>query len=197
MCIIIVKKLGQDWPARENVDSACRNNPDGFSMAWNAEGKLKTFRTMSKDAFMAAYDKVTASLNAKDTGLVIHARIATHGSKKVENCHCWTGAGISFAHNGVLRDIVPQDDMTDSETFFRRIVLPLYNKMGWAMASYVMNLAAGYTNKFAIIDRVGNTFLFGNYQNDNGIFYSNASYRWGRCVTPMYGYGYGYGYETD
>ena len=175
MCIIIVKGKGVKYPSIENVQNSCDNNPDGFAIAWAYDNVLRTYKTMDRKDFIKKCREVF-KLDYKQTACVIHARIATHGSKKVENTHCWVDkeAALSFAHNGIL-SIKNRGDMTDSETFFRDIFLPIYKASGWTNAELAINACIG-TSKFAFISPNGDIKVFGNYNTLKGVLYSNTTY---------------------
>lgn len=176
MCVIVVKNKGAKFPTKEEIQNCCLRNPDGFAMAWNEGGKLRVYKTMSERLFIKNYMAMVSRCNEADTALVLHARIATHGSKGVKNCHCWTGSGLAFAHNGVLSNVGSRKDMTDSETFFRDIFEPVYNACGWETASKVINAIIG-NSKFAFVNKEGDVWMFGHYEKHDGCFYSNDSWR--------------------
>ena len=46
MCVIAVKIKGADFVPLANIQQCIKRNPDGFSMAWNCNGKVEAFRTM-------------------------------------------------------------------------------------------------------------------------------------------------------
>ena len=181
MCIIAAKSLGTDWPTIDIVNNCCENNPDGFSIAWNENGELKTFRSMDKAEFLARYHTISHTVDPNTSAAIIHARWATHGSKKLENCHCWIGGGLAFAHNGVLTNIPNQDDMTDSETFFRDYFLPVYETLGWERAKLIASAIVG-TSRFAWLDVAGNIYMMGKWEKcqDQGrkgkLYFSNSGY---------------------
>lgn len=183
MCVIAIKTKGVQFPSVEDIQNCCDRNPDGFAMAWNQNGKLNTYKTMSKVAFIKKYKEVVASCSAKQTAMVVHARIATHGSKGLKNCHCWTGSGLAFAHNGILT-LKNRGDMTDSETFFRDIFEPIFNAGGWKPATLAIKSVIG-GSKFAFLDKDGNVHMFGFYEKHDGCFYSNSS--WQGFVQRFYG----------
>lgn len=185
MCIIAVKFKGSDFPPLDAIRNCAENNPDGFSMAWNEDGALKTYRTMDKAEAIARYYTLSANLDPAKTALVFHARIATHGSKKISNCHCWTyGDKIAFAHNGILRSIPNRDDMTDSETFFRDIFTPALEGVS---PEYALNLAEiicrDSHSRMAFLGRNGNVVLAGDWVKEQfkdckgKIYFSNGTYR--------------------
>lgn len=172
------------FPPVEYIKNSIENNPDGFSMAWNEGGEIKTFKTMSAARALGAYRRVTARLNAADTGMIIHARIKTHGAKGLKNCHCWVSfAGtpdeMAFAHNGIL-SIPARDGMTDSETFLRDWFEPCYEAGGWSNATAVISRKIGFS-KFGFINREGNIRMFGLFISEGGCHYSNTSFLSGRA----------------
>lgn len=182
MCIIAAKTLGTDWPALDIINNCCVNNPDGFAIAWNEDGEIKTFRTMDRAEFIARYNTIIHEVNPDTSAAIIHARWATHGSKKLENCHCWTGGGLAFAHNGVMSNVPNREDMTDSETFFRDYFLPVYETLGWDKAKLISRAIAG-TNRLAWIDATGHIYLMGEWlkyqeQGRKGkLYFSNRGFQ--------------------
>lgn len=185
MCILITKEKGIQYPSPQTIANCIESNPDGFAMAYSYRGKLTTFKTLDPDEFMDEYEKVTEYLNASQTAMIIHCRIATHGTVKESNCHCWTGkvlgSPIAFAHNGIL-PIKPQDDMTDSETFLRQYLQPCKNLSEFLRT---VNHFIG-SSKLAFLDGDGNILRFGPFCEERGIQYSNRSYmRYNaRCADP-------------
>lgn len=175
MCVICIKQAGVLYPTVDTVKTMCKANPDGFSMVVsNRKRKPLIFKTMSFDKFIALYEQVSRSNDYRTTSLFIHARIKTHGTPRLENCHGWRSDGLVFAHNGVL-SIANRDDMTDSETFFRDIFIPAYKMGGWKMAERTIDAVIG-TSKFVFMDKEGEIRYYGNYIEDGGLLYSNNSY---------------------
>lgn len=191
MCVIAVSPKGQEWPSIEKIQNCVDSNPDGFAVAWNEGGVVKNYKTMGHKEIMKFYRKFVKTHDYKTTGMVFHARIATHGSKNIKNCHCWISDGIAFVHNGIL-SVANRGDMTDSETFFEDIFLPIYRANGWDAAVKAINACIG-SSKFAFIDGNGNVQGFGQYNTSEGNFYSNYSHEsyygsWGKTLTPRGSY---------
>lgn len=175
MCIVIAKKIGVKFPPIENIENACDNNPDGFAIAWAKDGVLRNYRTMAKKDFIKECKKVFKN-DYKTTACIIHARIATHGSVGIKNTHCWIDkpTAMAFAHNGIL-SVKNRGDMTDSETFYRDIFLPIYSTHGWDAAELAINACIG-SSKFTFLRANGDLRLFGNFNELKGVHYSNTSY---------------------
>ena len=185
MCVIAIKGYGVEYPTVDRVKTMCRNNPNGFAMCYYVKGaeNIRVFRTMNKGQFIKEYEKVMQSHGKDDVGMFIHARISTHGSTKIENCHGFVDkdCGICFAHNGML-SIQNRDDMTDSETFFRDLFIPAFSLGGWVAGDKAIQAVIGYS-KFVFMDATGHIRYYGNFiQDKDGCFYSNGTYQ-------DYGYG--------
>lgn len=202
MCIVVVKKAGVRFPAAKTIEVCCKNNPDGFAMAWSHKGIVRNYRTLNEKEFLQKYKEV-AKLDFKTTALVVHARIATHGSIRIANTHCWIdrSTAMAFAHNGIL-SIKNRGDMTDSETFFQDIFLPVYHQGGWDAAKNAINACIG-SSKFAFIHASGRVEVFGTYLEVNGVLYSNSSYvertyaTYGSAMSGYYGSGGSYNRWLD
>lgn len=179
MCVICIKEMGKRFPSKKSIQNCADSNPDGFAMMWNEGGVVKNYKTLSSREFMGFYKKFIKEHDHKATALVIHARIKTHGSLRIENCHCWTALDgkIGFAHNGIL-NIKNRADLTDSETYFRDIFLPVYEWSGfdWSVAGKTIDAIIG-TSKFAFLTGDGTIHHYGHYIKHEGALYSNSSYQ--------------------
>lgn len=178
MCVICIKEMGKKFPTKKCIQNCADSNPDGFAMMWNEDGKVKTYKTLVKNDFMKYYERFIKEHDHKVTALVIHARIKTHGSLRIENCHCWTALddNIGFAHNGIL-NIKNRADLTDSETYFRDIFIPVFegSSMSWDAAERTIDAIIS-TSKFAFLEGDGTIRHYGHYIKHNGNLYSNSSY---------------------
>lgn len=175
MCIIAIKKKGIKFPSVETVKTMCDNNPHGFSMVVSDGRKSKVCKTMNQEKFLNVYRKVLEKYNYQTSSMFIHTRIKTHGTQRIENCHGWKENGLTFAHNGIL-SIESRDDLTDSETFFRDIFSPAYKVGGWKLGEKAIRAIIG-TSKFVFMDDKGNIHHYGHYIEDDGMLYSNTTYR--------------------
>ena len=166
MCVICVKRKGQALPDYEMVKAMAETNPHGFGFATPSE----TYKSMDFYDFYEHLKKVK-----KSEPCIMHFRLATHGSKKRDNCHPFTSDGISFAHNGIL-DIVPIDDKTDSETAFETRILPVVRKYGFGSRPFkaCIEKIIGYS-KFAFLngDKVA---TFGPFTYYKGYLVSNKHF---------------------
>lgn len=185
MCVIMIKPSGSPFPPKEEIQNCCDANSDGFGAMWNtASHKVMVFKTMNKETFMAWYERFVKK-HPISVSLICHMRIATHGSKREENCHPWTDKQqtVGFAHNGVLQ-IKNRADMTDSETFFRDLWLPVYKSEGAEAADKVTEAIIG-TSRFAFLHGDGLTVRWGNWEEGSvkDVYYSNSS--WKKRTIPI------------
>lgn len=194
MCIIAIKTKQVGYPSFKRVKTMCESNPDGFALVWQAKDEpVHNYRTLNQGKFLKKYKWLTSTYKAKDVAFFLHARIKTHGSEKLENCHGWIedSIGLAFAHNGIL-SIANRGDMTDSETFFRDIFTPVFKIGGWVAGELAIKAIIG-TSKFCFMDMHGNLIHYGKYiTGDDGILYSNDSYEertWKQFYYQDYGYG--------
>lgn len=176
MCILVVKKKGVDYPSLEQVKNCCKANPHGFSLSYTYKGRMRTYRTMNEREFLWKYQSIASIYSCEEVAMILHARIATHGTINEHNCHCFLGEGLSFAHNGIL-SINNRDDLTDSETFFRDYFIPEYKKTH-QFTDKVVNIINNIigSSKFAFLQANGYIHYFGKFINEDGILFSNYSY---------------------
>lgn len=185
MCIIVVKQRGSDFCPLPIIKNCFNANPHGFAFSWNQGGELKTFRTLDMQEALDKYKELSTTLNRDETAMIVHARIKSHGSVSLKNCHAFVHGDIAFSHNGIL-DIKERDDMTDSEIFFRELFCPVLDSMGMDFALKMARMFIGSTNnKFSFIDKDGRlwftsgtqSFLKQKFDGYKGVIYfSNSSY---------------------
>lgn len=163
MCLLIVKPKGAEMPDIYTLYRAHLCNPHGCGFASTND----YYRSLDFEQFIERLEKV-----GKDEACIIHFRFATHGSVKVANCHPFKGEDIYFAHNGIL-SIKPFKDKTDSETAFRKYLLPAILKYGFhssQLANEVENIIG--CSKFAFL-RDNDVRMFGQFYKVKDCYFSN------------------------
>lgn len=192
MCIIAIKKKSAKFPKVETIKTMCENNPDGFAIVYHVKGgRVKSLRSLDSNEIYKVYKKLLRH-SYKNVSFFMHARIKTHGTININNCHGWHSdeCSVYFAHNGIL-SVKNRNDMTDSETFLRDIFTPCYLMGGWEAAERAINACIG-TSKFVFMNESGQIKHYGNYiSEEDGMLYSNNTYkedRWSN--TAMYSNNY-------
>lgn len=143
MCMLCVIPEGV-VPSREKLENSALNNPHGFGFAIVVpeEARIITHKTMDPDE---AVNKFLELREQYKTGYAMwHARLATHGSKTVANCHPFAVGGKGkltyLAHNGIIDiEIAKADDRSDTRVFAEDLlpviggVKALDNELVWDM----------------------------------------------------------------
>lgn len=192
MCIIAVSKKGVRQPNTEELKTMFQRNPDGAGyMFLNKNGDVeihKGFMTWEDFEQAMKVQKFT-----KDDVVIYHFRIATQGGINREMCHpfpltdkleqttfldCVGPCGV--AHNGIIPITTDRRNKNYSDTalFIVRYLSQMITGPGTltdrAVLDEVERLAR---SKFAILDKYGNIATIGDFIEDDGILYSNATYR--------------------
>lgn len=169
MCVIIYKPAGVEIPSKALLDRAQSMNPHGCGFC----SPTQSYKGLSYNQFL----KKIKSVN-KDEPLLIHFRLATHGSIKNSNCHPFydNETGTQFMHNGILYGVRPSKDFTDSECAFRWIIQPLINKYGLFSDEVKKEIDSLIgSSKFALMQGY-NIKLFGDFIYCNELYFSNQRF---------------------
>jgi len=197
MCVIIIK------PANvvineEKLRNCFKANSDGAGLAVNTEnGILLRKGFMTEEEFIKAVRQfVTVEAPA-----ILHCRIATHGAKDAGNTHPFivhkdieklrqTEGLITdhliMAHNGVFIRTLPavgETVLSDTQEFIRKILYDKYVMNGIWTSESVKLLFKEFigTNRVALMHPKKGILYFGNFEEEDGILYSNTSY-----ITKVY-----------
>jgi len=128
MCIIA------SIPAGSSIDESTLNtmwesNSDGGGIAYIEDGKIKTYKSMKLKKFRTNFFDILDKYG--DSDILVHTRIATHGSVCIPNVHPFpimqNGKELDnlvFAHNGILPSpFLPPAKLDISDTRYINDVL--------------------------------------------------------------------------
>lgn len=195
MCLLMVAKPNA-MPSDDALVCACANNPDGFGYAVHTGKTIITGRGMNHNDVIDRF--LTTREKHMNGWAMFHARITTHGETVKENCHPFRVGGSPetiLAHNGILSNVkIPAGDKRSDTRVFADDLLParlniLDNKKKfkklekWAGGSKV---AVFTTDKrlnkavYIINEKLGSW-------DDDGLWWSNSSYKQSYYITPTYG----------
>ena len=192
MCIIGIKKPGMDMPGTETIQNMWYSNPDGAGIMWNEKGKVhieKGFMTL--EAFEKRLEEINPE-KLKDKAVVMHFRITTHGGTCKENCHPFPVTGnkgmlgkpilntdLGMAHNGIITAVTPRKGISDTMEYdlsqlsiMKKIDPKFYLKDDWLEL-----IENAIESKMVFLDPKGNIRTVGNFEESEGILYSNNSYK--------------------
>lgn len=185
MCILIYKPKNIEMISEEYLIESWKNNPDGAGISWS-DGK----RTYLKKGFMSMDHLLlfveTKRQEFKSMDVLIHFRYATHGSITPSNCHPFVvsdrikdlqrlkykGSDLILAHNGIIsgKEYTKKtiNDLSDTMIFTKRL-----HTLGKTSNEIQNILKAG---KFCLM-YTDHVEMYGLFHKDNGVYYSNTSYK--------------------
>lgn len=126
MCVIGVWSPGI-VPKKVDLENACKHNPDGFGWAVIAGDRI--IRGHSMNATAAVQGFLRDRWHNKAGFALFHARIATHGTTSIDNCHPFVVGGdprTVLAHNGILHVSQEKGDQRSDSRYFAEELLPDY-----------------------------------------------------------------------
>lgn len=112
-------------PSRSKLENSALNNPHGFGFAIVVpeDNRIIMHRTMDADE---AVNKFIEMRGKYPEGYAMwHARLATHGSQTIENCHPFPvghDTQTYLAHNGILPVLEDGTDRSDTRIFAEDIL---------------------------------------------------------------------------
>lgn len=201
MCIIVYKPTGVKIPSKKILHTCWDNNSDGAGYMFNFNNRViikKGFMTFNK--FYKSLNSDYKKYDGDNKTFIMHFRISTQGGVNKECTHpfplskemsdlrklqCTTDIGI--AHNGIIsltsvgynKQVTYSDTMSFITDYLSLIIKDRNYYKDPDTISLISKLV---DSKLAIMDGSGTTTLIGTFIEDNGCYYSNASYN----VYPKY-----------
>jgi predicted glutamine amidotransferase len=215
MCIIIAKNKSDRLPTYEELLNSFEYNSDGAGFMYTQRGKVVIDKGYMKFSdFIKRYNQLCKEFHDfKNKSLVIHCRIGTSSGNTPANTHPYPitnkekelhklkfETDLGMAHNGIIRDYTPtwtKPTTNDTQEFILKYVYNLYNHWNdFYKNRFILEGLSAITNsKLAFLDKDDNLYLVGYFVEDNGLNFSNTSYKSYRSST--YNYGYSSVHKTD
>lgn len=201
-------------PDRDVIKRMWNANPDGAGMMYVDKGKVRIEKGfMTYKAFSKALDKVLNRLDGTATPFVLHFRIMTHGGVNQECTHPFpitdnvgalkklqASVDIGVAHNGIISSVMPRKGLSDTMEYIVTQLAPLKR----ALPKFYENKHArllvqnAIGSKMAFLTQTGKIYTIGDFVTDNGVLYSNTSYKPNDFRVSNWGcYGLDVDYEDD
>lgn len=206
MCIIAYKPQNIAFPSKETLKTCFQNNPDGAGYMYVYDKKVeirKGFTTF--ETFYNALSK-SRKITGDDVPYVMHFRISTqaHGrkdcthpfplSKKMDNLRKLNvSCKIGIAHNGIIsltssswhsKTITYSDTMKYITDILSLIIK---NKGYYKDKDTLLLIERTCESKLAILDNDGHCELIGDFEENDGIYYSNHTYQTKKYSTFKFG----------
>ena len=200
MCIIGYAPAGAQIK-EETVRIMFKGNPDGAGIMWkptpfSAVEIRKGFMTVEE--LIKAYYEIPVECEK-----AIHCRIATSGKISAACCHPFPirakatammnpvdKSNMALMHNGVIHYCEPVKGMkanySDTMLFASRILYP-FQKMLDKEALQTL-IEESTTSRLLIFRKDADTIMLGDWQYNDGVYYSNGNYK-ERPIVAKYSYG--------
>ena len=210
MCIIVAKEKGQKLPSKETLKTCFNHNSDGAGLMYVQDNKVVIDKGyMDFKSFYKRIKKLQKRFNSDltDKAIVMHFRIGTSGENDKATTHpfpisnksedlkkTYFKTDLGMAHNGIISNFVYGKDLSDTQNFVKDFV-SVFKELDkkFFLNENVMKLLEREANsKLCFLDNRENIYYIGNFIDDNGIKYSNSTYK-----EYKYTYKYDWNWESD
>ena len=190
MCIIAIKCKGVDLPSEDTLRTMWTNNPHGAGIMYARDNRVYIDKGYMD--WTSFYERLKSLGDVRDTALVMHFRIATHGSVIPGNTHPFPvsenvtfltklrlACKVGVAHNGII-PITPREGISDTmEYIASELVLIARKNAKWYMDKQTLaSIGKRIQSKLAVLDGNGTVAYYGDFITESdGMLYSNTSYK--------------------
>lgn len=214
MCIIVAKNKGVALPTKSTLLECFTNNGDGAGIMYVKDGKViieKGLMTFGELWHKIKELKHEFNSDLTDKAIVLHFRIGTHGENDGATTHPFPISGnaedlratyfetdIAMAHNGIMSEFNYDNILSDTQVFVKDYVSVFkeLNKDFYKndkVMKIISDRANINSNKLCFLDKDENIYWYGYSVEDNGIIYSNSTYKEPKKYYSSYRY-YDYDY---
>lgn len=215
MCIIVAKQKGIQLPTKKILQECFKNNSDGAGLMYVKNNKVvieKGFMTFQDFWHKIKSLKKDFNSDLKDKAIVMHFRIGTHGENDKATTHPFPISGnaedlratyfetdIAMAHNGIMYSFNYDDILSDTQSFIKDFVSVFkeLNKNFFKnekVMKIISDKANINSNKLCFLDKNENIYWYGDKVIENGVIYSNSTYK---VEKPKYSYSsYHWNYDS-
>ena len=190
MCIICVSKSGVRQPGEAAIRAMFNHNPHGAGYMFARDGWVTIHKGfMNLDDYLRA---IRAECFTPQDSVVYHFRISTQAGVNPEMTHPFPLSNqparlrqldlrcrIGVAHNGIIRltSDPNNDQYSDTAIFITDYLSHIIRRRADLRDQRVMDSIFQIAqSKFAIMDGSGYIATVGEFVNDRGLLFSNASY---------------------
>lgn len=189
MCIIGYYAPGV-LPVREHLEEAVIANPHGFGWAivtYDAECPILIGHTMDRKEAVEEFMRLRAEF--PQHAALFHARITTHGTTSLDNCHPFKVNGRSdlvLAHNGMVPcSPRPGDTRSDTRILADNVLMTSFRHLDSPKTRRRFEDWMGYSKVVILTTDMKfyecQSYIFneglGVWDDESGIWYSNDSYK--------------------
>lgn len=196
MCIIVSKEKGVELPKKDILKNCFENNPDGAGFMYVNNGKVHIEKGfMNFENLSNRLDALNSQIDLKNKNLVLHFRIGTSGKNDASTCHPYpitnkerylkstrVACSVAMVHNGVISNYAYKNDnnLNDTQNFVKDFVSYLYflnrNFLKLKSTKDILYNECQQT-KLCFLDKDDKIYYVGDFEEVDGIKYSNSSYK--------------------
>lgn len=197
-------------PSKNILETCFNKNSDGAGLMYVQNGQVIIDKGyMDFKSFYKRLEKLERRLgDLTDRAIVLHFRIGTQGKNDKETTHpfpisknvsdlkaTYFKTDVGMVHNGIISKFNYDKTISDTQLFIKDFVSIIKSlKKDFYKNNDVMKLLKseiGYS-KLCFLDNEENIYYIGDKIEDNGIIYSNSTYKSYVYKTPSYAFGYDY-----
>ena len=193
MCIAIIKPKGYAIPTKEMLKRCWDNNPNGGGFAFNNGESVEIHKGFMKfKEFYKFLINTSKKHDLVNNDLVLHFRIATSGGVnpecthpfpishnlndlKLKSCKC----DKAFVHNGIISGYGGKD-YSDTMHYIINVISNIHDLANSEIL--LDSLACEHGSRFMVLFKDG-FIKGGKWVEDNGIWYSNETYKAEKTTT--------------
>lgn len=194
MCIIAIKPAHHKMIDETTLKTMFDTNPDGagYMYAYNNRVHIKK-GFMSLKELLNSLENLKKKINIEEIPLILHFRISTSGKTDGATCHPFpitsdlnalrktnVITNLGMAHNGIIGDFEEKNSIySDTQLFVNKCVSYLYDmNPKFLHDDRTKKLLEPIINgsRLAFLDSHGNIYRFGEWCENDGIYYSNEGY---------------------
>lgn len=191
MCLIIIKPENIDFPNRNLLFKAFKNNPDGAGIAYNKHDNLYIHKGyMTFNHFIDFYDDIITKLN-KNSTLVLHFRKVSRGKVNPDLTHpfpisddiniltkTFIKTQYAVAHNGTIKEmdkyLKKNRQLSDTIIFIKEYLKLISENENWFYKECNKKLLEKMLEgqRMCILNNKGELMIFGQFFEYNGLLFS-------------------------
>ena len=195
MCIIVSKEKGKQLPTKATLKECFERNSDGAGIMYVEKGSVVIEKGLMtfEDFYRKLKDlKKHFGTDLTEKALVMHFRIGTSGKNDKATTHPFpitsdknqlratkTRTNVGMVHNGIISDYVKLNELSDTQNYIVDFVSVLkeLDKEFYKNKRVLQMLKDTCKSKLCFLDNKENIYYVGDFIKDNGIMYSNSSYK--------------------
>lgn len=184
MCVIVLKPRSIELPTKELLRQCWNDNPDGAGFSVTRKGETTTYVEKGFLTFKHFYKYLGSYVKSTDDLVVMHFRWATHGYRSAGQTHPFPvskyrnalerlkySSDVVVFHNGVIR-MKNQPKHWSDTMYYVGGVMAHMDKL-----DYQKIISQTKGNRLCIVEN-GTPHLTGDgWQEENGVWYSNLSWK--------------------